>query len=178
MQIHENRERGVYVRHATELYMQDPEDVMDVMRAGAERRSVASTSRLPNFRYLSRHTCQRLALRQPRCLSPSCCLFFLCSSPLTDMNDISSRSHSVFLMEISQKDTVKGGVKTGKLFLVDLAGSEKVSKTGADGEVLEEAKNINKSLAALGLVIMSLTDGKERHHVPYRDSKLTRILQV
>lgn len=43
LQIHENRERGVYVRHATELYMQDPDDVMDVMRAGAERRSVAST---------------------------------------------------------------------------------------------------------------------------------------
>ena len=94
------------------------------------------------------------------------------------MNDVSSRSHSVFLMEISQKDTIKGGVKTGKLFLVDLAGSEKVSKTGADGEVLEEAKNINKSLSALALVIMSLTDGKERVHVPYRDSKLTRILQV
>ena len=70
-----------------------------------------------------------------------------------------------------------GGSKTGKLYLVDLAGSEKVSKTGADGDVLEEAKNINKSLSALGLVIMSLTDGESRHHVPYRDSKLTRILQ-
>ena len=94
------------------------------------------------------------------------------------MNDVSSRSHSVFLMEISQKDTVRGGMKTGKLFLVDLAGSEKVSKTHAEGEVLQEAKNINKSLSALGLVIMSLTDGQKRQHVPYRDSKLTRILQV
>lgn len=93
------------------------------------------------------------------------------------MNDISSRSHSVFLMEITQKDTVKGGSKTGKLFLVDLAGSEKVSKTGAEGAVLDEAKTINKSLAALGLVIMSLTEGSNRRHVPYRDSKLTRILQ-
>jgi kinesin family protein 5 len=94
------------------------------------------------------------------------------------MNDISSRSHSVFLMEITQKDSLKGGVKTGKLFLVDLAGSEKVSKTGADGTVLDEAKNINKSLSALGLVIMNLTEGASRNHVPYRDSKLTRILQV
>jgi kinesin family protein 5 len=53
-----------------------------------------------------------------------------------------------------------------------------VSKTGAEGGVLDEAKNINKSLSALGLVIMTLTDGKEARHIPYRDSKLTRILQV
>ena len=75
------------------------------------------------------------------------------------MNDYSSRSHSVFMMDVTQKDALHGGSKSGKLYLVDLAGSEKVSKTGADGDVLEEAKNINKSLSALGLVIMSLTDG-------------------
>ena len=66
--------------------------------------------------------------------------------------------------------------KTGKLYLVDLAGSEKVGKTGAAGKRLEEAKNINKSLTTLGLVIFSLTDGKSKH-IPYRDSKLTRVLQ-
>ncbi|CAI2312259.1 unnamed protein product [Caenorhabditis sp. 36 PRJEB53466] len=65
---------------------------------------------------------------------------------------------------------------TGKLYLVDLAGSEKVSKTGAQGTVLEEAKNINKSLTALGIVISALAEGT-KSHVPYRDSKLTRILQ-
>ena len=62
------------------------------------------------------------------------------------------------------------------MYLVDLAGSEKVGKTGAEGKRLDEAKNINKSLSTLGLVIFSLTDGKSTH-VPYRDSKLTRVLQ-
>lgn len=69
--------------------------------------------------------------------------------------------------------------RTGKLNLVDLAGSEKVEKTGAEGRVLEEAKTINKSLSALGNVINALTCGPmgRGNHIPYRDSKLTRILQ-
>merc|ERR1711963_1059776 len=65
---------------------------------------------------------------------------------------------------------------SGKLYLVDLAGSEKVGKTGVEGMGLEEAKNINKSLSALGNVIAALADGN-KSHIPYRDSKLTRILQ-
>lgn len=94
----------------------------------------------------------------------------------TNMNQESSRSHSVVQMIINQKDVNTGSVKTGQLFLVDLAGSEKVGKTGASGQTLEEAKKINKSLSALGMVINALTDGKSSH-IPYRDSKLTRILQ-
>jgi kinesin family member 5 len=94
----------------------------------------------------------------------------------TNMNQESSRSHSVFVITISQKDTITGTQKSGVLYLVDLAGSEKVGKTGASGQTLEEAKKINKSLSALGMVINSLTDGKSSH-IPYRDSKLTRILQ-
>lgn len=62
--------------------------------------------------------------------------------------------------------------------LVDLAGSEKVEKTGAEGKVLEEAKTINKSLSALGNVINALTStAGKANHIPYRDSKLTRVLQ-
>ncbi|KAK9347247.1 P-loop containing nucleoside triphosphate hydrolase protein [Lipomyces starkeyi] len=94
----------------------------------------------------------------------------------TNMNQESSRSHSIFALVVSQKNVETGSSKTGQLFLVDLAGSEKVGKTGASGLVLEEAKKINKSLSALGMVINALTDGKSTH-VPYRDSKLTRILQ-
>ena len=94
----------------------------------------------------------------------------------TQMNESSSRSHSLFLMTISQNNTIDFSAKTGKLYLVDLAGSEKVGKTGAEGKRLDEAKTINKSLSTLGLVINSLTDGKSTH-VPYRDSKLTRVLQ-
>ncbi|KAJ3324447.1 hypothetical protein HDV06_006858 [Boothiomyces sp. JEL0866] len=94
----------------------------------------------------------------------------------TNMNAESSRSHSIFVLQITQKNLQTGSVKTGRLSLVDLAGSEKVGKTGATGQTLEEAKKINKSLSALGMVINALTDGKSSH-VPYRDSKLTRILQ-
>ncbi|CAO3691397.1 unnamed protein product [Rhizopus stolonifer] len=94
----------------------------------------------------------------------------------TNMNAESSRSHSIVLVTITQKNLDTGAAKSGKLYLVDLAGSEKVGKTGASGQTLEEAKKINKSLTALGMVINSLTDGKSSH-VPYRDSKLTRILQ-
>ncbi|GFY90606.1 hypothetical protein Acr_07g0008030 [Actinidia rufa] len=70
-------------------------------------------------------------------------------------------------------------VKAGKLVLVDLAGSEKIEKTGAEGLVLEEAKTINKSLSALGNVINALTcvTPSKANHIPYLDSKLTRILQ-
>jgi kinesin family protein 5 len=137
LQIHESKDRGVYIRHCTELYMQSPEDVLSVMKQGNVRRKTATTG----------------------------------------MNDDSSRSHAVVLIELIQKDLERGGSKSGKLYMVDLAGSEKVSKTGAAGETLEEAKNINKSLSALGLVIMNLTEGNSRAHIPYRDSKLTRILQ-
>lgn len=94
----------------------------------------------------------------------------------TNMNAESSRSHSIFVITITQKNVETGSAKAGQLFLVDLAGSEKVGKTGASGQTLEEAKKINKSLSALGMVINNLTDGKSSH-IPYRDSKLTRILQ-
>ncbi|KIM87108.1 hypothetical protein PILCRDRAFT_95952 [Piloderma croceum F 1598] len=94
----------------------------------------------------------------------------------TNMNAESSRSHSIFVISIQQRNTETGAAKTGNLYLVDLAGSEKVGKTGASGQTLEEAKKINKSLSALGMVINALTDGKAKH-IPYRDSKLTRILQ-
>lgn len=79
------------------------------------------------------------------------------------MNAESSRSHSIFLITIQQRNTDSGAQKTGNLYLVDLAGSEKVGKTGASGQTLEEAKKINKSLSALGMVINALTDGKVRH---------------
>ncbi|KAJ3936814.1 MAG: kinesin heavy chain [Lentinula lateritia] len=94
----------------------------------------------------------------------------------TNMNAESSRSHSIFLITILQRNTESGAAKTGNLYLVDLAGSEKVGKTGASGQTLEEAKKINKSLSALGMVINALTDPKVKY-IPYRDSKLTRILQ-
>ncbi len=119
------------------------------------------------------------------------------------MNQDSSRSHSVFTITVetankedsatpastsspatdtSEGTSAAGGgkntVRVGKLNLVDLAGSERQSKTGATGDRLKEATKINLSLSALGNVISALVDGKPGGHVPYRDSKLTRLLQV
>ncbi|CAM6031729.1 unnamed protein product, partial [Sphagnum compactum] len=96
----------------------------------------------------------------------------------TKMNEISSRSHAVFIVVVEQSETIfvdEAGDQIGKLNLVDLAGSERVRLSGAVGVRLEESKQINKSLAALGNVISALTENS-RPHIPYRDSKLTRIL--
>mmetsp|Transcript_34136 Transcript_34136/g.59579 ORF Transcript_34136/g.59579 Transcript_34136/m.59579 type:complete len:756 (+) Transcript_34136:21-2288(+) len=97
----------------------------------------------------------------------------------TEMNQESSRSHSIFIITVESSDTDAEGIahyRAGKLNLVDLAGSERQSKTGSTGDRFKEATNINKSLLALGNVISSLVDGQSSH-VPYRDSKLTRLLQ-
>lgn len=94
----------------------------------------------------------------------------------TNMNAGSSRSHSIFILSIMQTNSHNLSAKLSKLYLVDLAGSEKVGKTNVSGKHLEEAKKINTSLTMLGIVINALTDGKSTH-VPYRDSKLTRVLQ-
>ena len=98
----------------------------------------------------------------------------------THMNVESSRSHSVFSLTIEQRNTnCDGGIILSKLNIVDLAGSERISMTKVSGERLEETKKINSSLTALGNVIAALIDlekGK-RTHIPYRDSKLTKLLQ-
>jgi kinesin family protein 5 len=100
---------------------------------------------------------------------------------MSDMNAESSRSHSIFVIKVNLKNLQDGSVRTGKLYLVDLAGSEKVGKTGATGQTLEEAKKINKSLSALGMVINALTDGKVKLHtymymlIPMTNSQLAVV---
>jgi len=134
--VHEDKDRVVYVKGATERFVSSPEEVFEVIEEGKSNRHVA----------------------------------------VTNMNEHSSRSHSVFLINVKQENLENQKKLSGKLYLVDLAGSEKVGKTGVEGMGLEEAKNINKSLSALGNVIAALADGN-KSHIPYRDSKLTRILQ-
>ena len=134
--VHEDKQRGVYVKGLHEFYVANVSDVYQVLEIGGQSRAVAATN----------------------------------------MNQESSRSHSIFVIEVTQKNMESGSARSGRLFLVDLAGSEKVGKTGASGQTLEEAKKINKSLSALGMVINALSDGRSSH-IPYRDSKLTRILQ-
>uniref|UniRef100_A0A383WLH3 Kinesin-like protein n=1 Tax=Tetradesmus obliquus TaxID=3088 RepID=A0A383WLH3_TETOB len=106
----------------------------------------------------------------------------------TCMNEASSRSHCIVTVTV-EKCCPDGSVLVGKLKMVDLAGSERQDKTQAAGQTLVEGSQINKSLSALANVIYALTDtggcdgaegGSSSHpakHVPYRDSKLTRILQ-
>ena len=93
----------------------------------------------------------------------------------TNMNAESSRSHSIFILTVTQNNTVDLSCKVGKLYLVDLAGSERIAKTGAEGQTLDEAKSINQSLTTLGKVIKALTT-RSINHIPYRESKLTRML--
>lgn len=134
--VHEDKNRVPFVKGASERFVCNPEEVMNLIEEGKQNRHIS----------------------------------------VTNMNEHSSRSHSVFLINVKQENEETQKQLTGKLYLVDLAGSEKVSKTGAEGQTLDEAKNINKSLSALGNVISALAEGN-KSHIPYRDSKLTRILQ-
>jgi kinesin family protein 3/17 len=174
--IREDKKKGVYVEGLSEWVVRSPAEIYGLMERGSSTRATASTK----------------------------------------MNEISSRSHAVFIVIVEQSETayldehgdelaaddferrlkagdggagagagaagakaleanVRQSFKVGKLNLVDLAGSERVRLTGATGQRLEESKKINQSLSALGNVIASLIEGKP--HIPYRDSKLTRILE-
>ncbi|CAN1219693.1 Kinesin-like protein KIN-14G, partial [Linum perenne] len=93
----------------------------------------------------------------------------------TSMNERSSRSHSCLTVHVQGKDLTSGNVIHGSMHLVDLAGSERVDKSEVTGDRLKEAQHINKSLSALGDVIASLA--AKSTHVPYRNSKLTQLLQ-
>uniref|UniRef100_A0AAQ6AC04 Kinesin-like protein n=1 Tax=Amphiprion ocellaris TaxID=80972 RepID=A0AAQ6AC04_AMPOC len=99
----------------------------------------------------------------------------------TDMNATSSRSHAVFQIYLRQQDktaSLNPNVCIAKMSLIDLAGSERASATNAKGARLREGANINRSLLALGNVINALADPKSKKaHIPYRDSKLTRLLK-
>ncbi|CAF3833844.1 unnamed protein product, partial [Rotaria magnacalcarata] len=100
------------------------------------------------------------------------------STGATNMNEHSSRSHAIFIITVESSELGADGkshICVGKLNLVDLAGSERQAKTGSTGDRFKEATNINLSLSVLGNVISALVDGSS--HVPYRDSKLTRLLQ-
>ncbi|KAJ5224990.1 hypothetical protein N7468_006215 [Penicillium chermesinum] len=96
----------------------------------------------------------------------------------TKCNDLSSRSHTIFTITVLTKRTTDSGeeyISSGKLNLVDLAGSENIGRSGAENKRAAEAGLINKSLLTLGRVINALVD--KSSHIPYRESKLTRLLQ-
>lgn len=149
LNIREDKRKGIYVESLSEWGVRSTYDIYTLLERGAELRETSSTK----------------------------------------MNDVSSRSHAVFTIVVEQligvetEETLDRGIikkpliKSAKLNLVDLAGSERIRITGAVGKQAEEGKKINKSLSALGNVIFALTDSKVRGHIPYRDSKLTRLLE-
>ncbi|KAF7897678.1 uncharacterized protein EAF01_008644 [Botrytis porri] len=95
----------------------------------------------------------------------------------TKSNERSSRSHSVFILKLVGRNSSTNETCEGTLNLVDLAGSERLKVSGAEGDRMKETQNINKSLSCLGDVIGALGSGKEGAHIPYRNSKLTYLLQ-
>ncbi|XP_078093208.1 kinesin-like protein KIF18A [Mustelus asterias] len=128
---------------------------------------------------------QRLSFHQPK--SAKELLEMLANGNLnrtqhpTDANASSSRSHAVFQVYVKQQDriaSISKNLRIAKMCLIDLAGSERANATKAQGERFREGANINRSLLALGNVINSLADNKaKRPHIPYRNSKLTRLLK-
>ncbi|VYS56872.1 unnamed protein product [Arabidopsis thaliana] len=147
LQIHENLEKGIFVAGLREEIVASPQQVLEMMEFGESHRHIGETN----------------------------------------MNLYSSRSHTIFRMIIESRQKMQDegvgnscdAVRVSVLNLVDLAGSERAAKTGAEGVRLKEGSHINKSLMTLGTVIKKLSEGVETQggHVPYRDSKLTRILQ-
>eukprot|EP00747_Dinoflagellata_sp_TGD_P097561 gnl/TRDRNA2_/TRDRNA2_167168_c0_seq1.p1 gnl/TRDRNA2_/TRDRNA2_167168_c0~~gnl/TRDRNA2_/TRDRNA2_167168_c0_seq1.p1 ORF type:complete len:1064 (+),score=172.38 gnl/TRDRNA2_/TRDRNA2_167168_c0_seq1:94-3285(+) len=158
LSIREDRKRGVFVEGLSEWLCRSPGEVQELMERGSAGRATAQTA----------------------------------------VNDVSSRSHAVFFVIVEQSEedgdwaasTASNSpeepgdfagsrrcVRIGRLNLVDLAGSERPRVTGATGVRLEETKKINQSLSALGNVIAALTERRPLSHIPYRDSKLTRLLE-
>ena len=142
LNIREDPKLGIYVDNLTQIQVNEPQEIFQLIREGAQNRAVSSTN----------------------------------------MNKLSSRSHVILSITVEQKpyDSLEGrkseaSVKRGTLTIVDLAGSERVAKSGSEGQRLEEAKKINKSLSAQGNCVSALTDDSMTH-VPFRDSKLTRLL--
>ncbi|GAM28280.1 hypothetical protein SAMD00019534_114560 [Acytostelium subglobosum LB1] len=160
LKIHEDGDRSIYVGGLREEQVTSVEQVTNILKSGEEKRHVGTTN----------------------------------------MNESSSRSHTIFRLHIERHEKgddssnqTQSGIVPGQgraphstskraklisvLTLVDLAGSERASSTGAEGMRLKEGNHINKSLSTLCTVVSKLSEGKDGQHIPYRDSKLTRILQ-
>ncbi|KAG8737455.1 kinesin motor protein cin8 [Ceratobasidium sp. 414] len=151
----DSAKKGTFIQGLEEAHVRDAQDAVGLLRKGSERRQIAATK----FNDHSR-----------------CAFWENIRSRIDDYH--LSRSHSIFTLTVSTKETSSDGndlVKTGKLHLVDLAGSENIGRSGAENKRAREAGMINQSLLTLGRVINALVE--RNSHVPYRESKLTRLLQ-
>ena len=173
--LREDKTEGVFVVGARKQMVKTAEECLSLCRAGMSRLNFASTQMNKNSSR-SHGVCQIFVTRQRK---PSGAVS---SSPrrssVPSPNFTALRKQSVKCIEEAVRSSAKAAtVVKGKMSLVDLAGSEDVGRSGATGMTLAEAKKINTSLLALGNVIAALTEGKT-DHVPFRNSVLTRLLQV
>ncbi|EFJ42862.1 Kif3C kinesin [Volvox carteri f. nagariensis] len=165
LSIREDRRRGVFVEGLSEWVVRSPAEVYQLMQRGQALRATGAT-KLNEVSSRSHAVCVIIV---EKCTTPGAAEEGAAGAPW-------SRSSSSTNGGDAAVPAIQS-IKVGKLNLVDLAGSERVHVTGAVGRRLEESKKINASLSALGNVIAALTDRRERSHIPYRDSKLTRLLE-
>eukprot|EP00743_Colponemidia_sp_Colp-15_P010401 GILK01011452.1.p1 GENE.GILK01011452.1~~GILK01011452.1.p1 ORF type:complete len:1212 (+),score=242.12 GILK01011452.1:39-3638(+) len=159
LHIREDPKTGVFVSGATQQIVSSQVEVLQLIREAARSRATSSTAM--NKTSSRSHVILQLLVEQRSLVSEG------------EQAQANKENSLVGVGGKQRGDAVKA--KRGLLTIVDLAGSERLSKSGSEGLRMEEAKKINKSLSALGNVIHALTDRAK--HVPYRDSKLTRILQ-
>eukprot|EP00198_Chlamydomonas_reinhardtii_P007405 XP_001696741.1 predicted protein [Chlamydomonas reinhardtii] len=160
--IREDRRRGVFVEGLSEWVVRSPAEVYGLIQRGQSLRATGATK-----------------LNEVSSRSHAVCVIIVekCTTPQQQQAADGGEGGGWRAAEVDASGQVIQSIKVGKLNLVDLAGSERVHVTGAVGRRLEESKKINASLSALGNVIAALTDRRERSHIPYRDSKLTRLLE-
>ncbi|MEW5308187.1 MAG: hypothetical protein WDW38_000164 [Sanguina aurantia] len=164
--IREDKRRGVFVEGLSEWVVRSPRGGLPAHEQGP----VAGATKLNEVSSRSHAVCIIIVEKCTAASGPS-------GPPGVEESSMLYGQVSATGISGSMMGLAPQSIKVGKLNLVDLAGSERVHVTGAVGKRLEESKKINASLSALGNVIAALTDRRERTHIPYRDSKLTRILE-
>jgi len=177
--IREDKRRGVFVEALSEWVVRNPAEVYGLMSRGAAARASAST-KLSELSSRSHALCQVIVEQSStsyvnpasgREISPE-------DAVLGAGAGAGEKDRAFGVCKMAAELSLREKFKVSKLNLVDLAGSERVRDSGATGQRLEECKKINQSLSALGNVILALArPGGGRTHVPYRDSKLTRLLE-
>ncbi|KAJ2805800.1 hypothetical protein H4R20_001952, partial [Coemansia guatemalensis] len=169
LKIHENTKHEIFVGDLSEHIVFNAAQVEEILQKGDRNRHIAGTNM--NERSSRSHTIFRIVIESREKAADG-------EDDSGDEGGLARRQQRLSTGSFAESEEFTGAVKVSCLNLVDLAGSERVRQTGAEGQRLKEGAHINKSLLALGTVIGRLSeDGGDRGHVPYRDSKLTRILQ-
>ncbi|KAJ2828536.1 hypothetical protein FBU31_002892, partial [Coemansia sp. 'formosensis'] len=178
LKIHENAKREIYVGDLSQHFVFNADQVEAILLKGDSNRQVAGTNM--NERSSRSHTIFSIIVESREKADPTAAAAAAdaCGTNDRDSGILPNGNQRLSTGSSFDSGEFTGAVMVSSLNLVDLAGSERVGQTGAEGQRLKEGAHINKSLLSLGTVIARLAeDGGDRGHIPYRDSKLTRILQ-